>query len=197
MFKIQQSVFVDFYSHFPFSGKEGVPKKAGSGGKAGPEKKEGCIMILNRVTRWPGWTLRTPQSDLERLRQEMDRLMGGLDQGIFRTQGAGVFPLVNLTEDKDRFYLRAELPGIQASDVDISATAKTLTISGERKIPSEEETARYHRREREAGRFSRVISMPDAVNPAGIEAECKDGVLTITIPKAEEAKPRQISIKTS
>jgi len=152
-------------------------------------------MIVNRLTQWPGWTWRSPRNDFDRLKEEMDRLLNGLDQGLFRPRGAGVFPLINLTEDGDCFYLRAELPGIAAADVDISATAKTLTLSGERKIPAEEETARYHRRERESGKFSRVINMPDAVNPNGIEAECKDGLLLIKIPKAEETKPRQISVK--
>ena len=122
----------------------------------------------------------------------MDRLLEGLtSQG---PRGAGVFPLVNLTESKDNFYLRAELPGISSSELDIQATAGSVSISGERRIPAEKE-ARYHRRERESGRFSRVVSLPREINPDQVEAGLVDGVLTVTLPKAEIAKPRQISVK--
>jgi HSP20 family protein len=127
----------------------------------------------------------------------MDRLSEGLSRGVAGLRTAGVFPLINLTEDADRFYLRAELPGIKPEDLDISATANSIAISGERKIPEESNGARYHRREREAGKFSRVINMPDQVDSDKIEAECRNGVLTVTIPKSEKSKPRQISIKAS
>jgi HSP20 family protein len=122
----------------------------------------------------------------------MDRLLEGLtSQG---PRSAGVFPLVNLTESKDNFYLRAELPGIGSGELDIQATANSVSISGERKIPAEKE-ARYHRRERESGRFSRVVSLPHEINPDQVEAGLVNGVLTVTLPKAEVAKPRQISVK--
>lgn len=154
-------------------------------------------MIINRLSNWPGWESRGPFSELERMRQEMERLTEGLNRGLFWERTAGVFPLVNLTEDGDHYYLRAELPGIKASDLDISVTGTSVTISGERKIPEEGEGATYHRREREAGRFSRTVTISDPVETAKIEAECKNGVLTITLPKAEESKPRQIAVKSS
>lgn len=154
-------------------------------------------MIINRLSQWPGWETRSPISELERMRREMERLTEGLNRGLFRERTAGVFPLVNLTEDPDRFYLRAELPGVKASDLDISVTGNSVTISGERKIPEEGEGVTYHRREREAGRFSRTVSIPDPVDTTKIEAECKNGVLTITLPRAEESKPRQIAVKSS
>ena len=154
-------------------------------------------MIVSRLSRWPnlGWT--TPFRELDKMRQEMDRLTEGLSRGVAGMSTAGVFPLINLTEDADRFYLRAELPGIQPDDLDISATANSIAVSGERRIAEENGGARYHRREREAGKFNRVVNMPDPVDSDKIEAECRNGVLTVTIPKSEKSKPRQISIKAS
>jgi HSP20 family protein len=154
-------------------------------------------MIVGRLTNWPEWGWRSPFDELERIRREMDRLTQGLAQGWLRERGAGVFPLVNITEDADRYYVRAELPGVKADDLDLSATANSITISGERKITDESNNARYHRRERDAGRFSRIITLPDRINADGIDATCNNGVLTITVPKAEESKPRQISVKSS
>lgn len=116
---------------------------------------------------------------------------------MWTTPAAGVFPLINVTEDKDNYYVRAELPGLKADDLELSVTGETLSISGERKIPAEDEKAQYHRRERDAGRFSRIVSLPAQLNTGKVEASCTDGVLAVTLPKAEEAKPRQIAVKTS
>ncbi len=154
-------------------------------------------MIVSRLRRWPNLGGTTPFRELDRMRQEMDRLTEGLSRGAAGASTAGVFPLINLTEDADRFYLRAELPGIRPDDLEISATANSIAVSGERRIAEENEGARYHRREREAGKFNRVVNMPDPVDPDKIEAECRNGVLTVTIPKSEKSKPRQISIKAS
>ncbi|MCG6536710.1 MAG: Hsp20/alpha crystallin family protein [Syntrophales bacterium LBB04] len=103
---------------------------------------------------------------------------------------------MNVTEDKDRYYIRAELPGIKADELDISVTADTLSISGERKFPPEDENAKYHRREREAGRFSRIFTLPGQVNTEKVEAKCSEGILTVFLPKAEAAKPKQITVKS-
>jgi HSP20 family protein len=131
------------------------------------------------------------------MRSQMDLLTEGFPRSIFREPAAGVFPLMNVTEEKDNYYVRAELPGIKADELDISVTGDTLSVSGERKIPSEDETARYHRRERDAGRFSRVVSLPSQIDTGKVEAKCTDGVLTVILPKAESTKPKQITIKTS
>lgn len=155
-------------------------------------------MIISRLGNWPGSEWWGPFSELDRIRQEMDRLTQGMmNRGLQRPRSAGVFPLVNLTEDKDGFYLRAELPGVKPDSLDISATSNSITVSGSRQILEEGEGTRYHRREREGGRFSRVVTLPDHVVPEQIDANCSNGVLTITIPKAEKSKPRQISVKAS
>ena len=109
---------------------------------------------------------------------------------------AGVFPLINLTEDKDNYYVRAELPGVKGEELDIQVTGKNLAISGERKIAAVEEGARYHRREREAGTFSRMIGLPGEVNSNNVEASLENGILSIIVPKAEIAKPKQITVKS-
>jgi HSP20 family protein len=107
---------------------------------------------------------------------------------------ARVFPALNLTEDKDKYHVRAELPGIKADALDIQVVGRNLTISGERTIPSEGENIRYHRKEREAGKFSRAIGLPGDIDADNVEAKMVNGVLTISIAKSEAAKPKQITV---
>ncbi|MGD2270797.1 MAG: Hsp20/alpha crystallin family protein [Desulfobacterales bacterium] len=124
----------------------------------------------------------------------MDRLLDDLSGPSGQRARAGVFPLINLSEDKDGFYVHAELPGVKSDDLEIQATANSISIAGERKIPGEVENARYHRREREAGKFSRMIGLPSNIDANKVEAKLVDGILTVIVPKAETAKPRQISV---
>jgi HSP20 family protein len=86
------------------------------------------------------------------------------------------------------------LPGIKSDDLDIQVTGEGISISGERKIPEEGNNARYHRREREAGKFSRLISLSKKVDVNKVEASMENGVLKVTIPKSEASKPRQITV---
>ncbi len=151
-------------------------------------------MIYRRIFGSPGRETRNPFSELENMRRQMERLYQGFTSPFVRP-AAGVFPLVNLTESKDSYILRAELPGVRSEDLDIQATANTLSLAGERKIPEEDRGTRYHRREREAGRFSRVVSLPREINPDQVEAGLVNGVLTVVVPKAEAAKPRHISVR--
>jgi HSP20 family protein len=160
-------------------------------------RKEGCVMLFKRVAGWPRWGSESPFEELSSLRRQMDWLNNSLSRGSFREPAAGVFPLLNVTEDKDSYYVRAELPGLKADELEISVTGDSLSISGERKLPVEDEKAQYHRRERDAGRFSRIVSLPAQINTGNVEAHSNDGVLTVVLPKAEEAKPRQISVKSS
>jgi HSP20 family protein len=140
-----------------------------------------------------GW--RHPFAEFERMSRQMDQLT----QGLFGRPGLGwrpasVFPAINLTEDTENYYVRAELPGIKADALDIQAIGRNLTISGERTIASEGENVRYHRRERESGKFSRVIGMPGDIDTNKVDAKLANGMLTVTIAKAEAAKPKQITI---
>ena len=154
-------------------------------------------MILRRLTDWPTTDWRDPFEEFGRMRREMDRLANVFSGRTPREQIAGVFPLINLTEDSDNFYVRAELPGIKAGDLDISVTGGGLSISGERMIPAESEQAKYHRREREAGKFSRVVTLPSQIDTDKVRASSTDGVLTITLPKSEAARPKQITVKST
>jgi HSP20 family protein len=151
-------------------------------------------MFYRRLFDFPTRGLRSPFNELARLQQQMDKWQGALSEGAFPIPAAGVFPLTNVTEDKDNYYVRAELPGINSDELDIQVTVKGISISGERKIPVEGNNVKYHRREREAGKFSRTINLPEDVDVNKVDASLNNGILTVTIPKAEIAKPRQISI---
>ncbi len=152
-------------------------------------------MFARRVFNYPTVAWGNPFAELERMSRKMDRLSQGLlSRPDLGWRPASVFPAINLTEDEDHYYVRAEMPGIKADALDIQAVGRNLTIAGERKIVSEGENVRYHRREREAGQFSRVISLPGDIDADNVMAKLADGMLTITIAKAEVAKPRQISI---
>jgi HSP20 family protein len=153
-------------------------------------------MILRRVPNWPRWDWRDPFDELERMRRHMDRLFEGLSGRLLGEPAAGVFPLVNVTESSGNYYVRAELPGVKPVDMDISVTGTSLSISGERKMPPEDEKANYHRREREAGKFNRMINLPGQIDTSKVEAHFTDGVLTVELPKLEAVKPKQITIKT-
>lgn len=152
-------------------------------------------MIYTRAIDFPKWGWRSVFDEMGRMKRDMDWMFGNLSERRFPNLKAGVFPLLNLTEDKDKYYVRAELPGMKSEELDIQVTGKTVSISGERKIAEEDSEAKYHRKEREAGRFSRVISLPGEINADKVEAALTDGMLTVTIPKAEAAKPRQITIR--
>jgi HSP20 family protein len=154
-------------------------------------------MLIRRVSGFPEWERRSSFDELERLRSQMNNLFEGLSGRSFTFPTAGVFPLMNLTEDSDNFYVRAELPGIKADDLEISVTGDSLSIGGERKLTPEDETAKYHRRERDTGKFNRVINLPKQIDTEKVDAKTNDGILTIILPKAEAAKPRQISVKAS
>ena len=151
-------------------------------------------MFYPRFFSFPTWRLRGPLDEWAQMRRQMDRLFEDTMAPYQRSQ-AGVFPLVNLTEDKNNYYVRAELPGVKAKQLDILATANNLAISGERKIAAENEGAKYHRREREGGKFSRMIGLPGEINPDKVEASLENGILTVVVAKAEAAKPKQITIK--
>jgi len=110
---------------------------------------------------------------------------------------AGVFPPLNVTQDDNNYYLRAELPGVRAADLAVTALRNRVSIAGRREISPEGEKASYHRRERAEGEFSRTLTLPGEVASDKVEARYADGVLQLTLPKAEETKPRQIAVAVS
>jgi HSP20 family protein len=135
------------------------------------------------------------QSEMNRLRDEMDRLVGRLGVGSRRLFAPRAYPALNMWEDDCCLHVEAELAGLELDDLEIFVNGDNqLTVQGERKEPSCREGA-WHRREREFGKFSRMIELPSYVASNKVEATLKNGVLTVTLPKREEAKPRRIEVK--
>ena len=152
-------------------------------------------MIARRLFDWPGAGWQNPATQLDQMRRDMARISSALfGRPESRVLSSGVFPAVNIHEDKDSFYVRAELPGINSQDLDLQVTGRNLSITGERKIESHGDGVKFHRKEREAGKFSRVIGLPSDIDAEKIDAKIVNGMLTITIPKSEAAKPRQIAV---
>ena len=152
-------------------------------------------MIARTMAHLPTMFRRHPFAELERMARHMDLLTGAmLGRPKMRWLPARVFPAVNITENNDKYVVRAELPGIKADDIELQVNGRNLTISGERKIRSEDQSAKYHRREREAGRFSRVIGLPGDIDADGVEAKMVNGLLMIHLSKSAASKPKQITI---
>jgi HSP20 family protein len=153
-------------------------------------------MLLQRV--WPS----RPAFDytfapFDSLRRQMLRLFDEVAGGDnHREFAAGVLPPVNVTQDDNNFYVRAEVPGVKAADLTVSALRNRVAITGKRELPKESDKVSYHRQERAEGTFSRTITLPADVAADKVEARYADGILTLTLPKAEEAKPRQIAVKS-
>lgn len=150
--------------------------------------------MIRRMFDFPDGAFRRQLEEFDRMRQQMN-LFGGRWMGTPGFERSGVFPLINLSESKEAFFVRAELPGVKPGELEIHATGTSVSLTGERKIPEEKINAKYHRREREAGKFSRMISLGTEIDPERVEARMDNGILTIILPKAEKAKPRQITIK--
>ncbi len=144
-----------------------------------------------------------PTRELLNVEREFNRLFNTLGSrfGLAESQendeyeNAVWMPLTDITEDKDNFILKLDLPGVSKEDVKISFNDGQLSISGERKQEKETKESKFHRVERVYGRYYRSFTLPSQIKTDKIDAEFKDGQLTITVPKAEEAKPKEIPIK--
>jgi HSP20 family protein len=128
------------------------------------------------------------------LRDEIDKMFN--DFGIVGDSGEGYWtPSVDISEEPDKLIMTVELPGVDKKDVKISLHENVLTIEGQKVRQTEEQKDKYYRCERSYGKFSRSFTLPTKVVADKIDASYKDGVLTVTLPKVEEAQPRQIQIK--
>ena len=145
-------------------------------------------MKLTRVS-WP--TL----GRLTDLRDEIDRFF---ESPLARTsEFLSWTPAFDVYEEKDNFYVKAELPGIKKEDINVSLHDGDLIISGERKQETKNEGVEVYRAERYFGKFQRTVSLPATVAADKVKAEYKDGILTVTLPKSEEAKPKQIEVNVN
>lgn len=147
---------------------------------------------LQRRENWPS----TPVDQITTLRDEINRLFDAPFGELFRTGEffGGWVPSLDLVEDKDNLIAQLELPGLRKQDIDVALHEGVLTISGERtKEPAKDESG-THRTERFFGRFHRTVALPKPVKADAIKATYKDGLLTVVMPKTEEAKPKQIAV---
>lgn len=109
----------------------------------------------------------------------------------------GRVPALDVFEDKDNYVVKAELPGMKREDIQVSFHEGSLSISGERKSEQKHKDAEIYRAERYYGQFERTVTLPTAVAADKVSAQYKDGVLTVTLPKTEEAKPKQINVSVN
>ena len=144
-----------------------------------------------------------PVRDLLDVEREFNKMFNTLGSrfGLLRKdvdeeyENAVWMPLTDIYEDNDNYYIKADLPGIKKGDVKISYSDGNLSISGERVQEKETKDAKFHRIERSFGKYYRSFNLPKEIKEDKIEAEFKDGQLNITIPKADEVKPKEIEIK--
>lgn len=139
--------------------------------------------------------LGTHLPEVERLQKEMNRLWDLISGPRAGGGSARIFPPVVVSEDDEYLYVRAELPGIDPSQLDLSVADDQLVLRGERKTKEEGEKINYHRREREEGVFRRVIVLPSRVDTRKVEAKAIDGLLTIKLAKAEAVKPKPVQVQ--
>lgn len=137
---------------------------------------------------------------IQQFRDEVDRLVTGAlanpaIAGATRLVTGRGFPAVNVWEDREHLFVEAEVPGLTADQLDIAVVNDELTIKGERREKSEPQVA-YHRRERGVGSFTRVLRLGSEVNAERVQATLSDGVLLLTLPKADAAKPRKVEVKS-
>lgn len=140
----------------------------------------------------------SPVRSLFDLRSSVDRLFDdffSMDRTLLREPSLSVVPAVDLEETEDAFKITAELPGMDKKDIQITFENNVLSISGEKKAEKEIKEDNYHRLERSYGKFHRSFELPGYIERDKIEADYKDGVLHVTVPKTEEAKPKQIEVK--
>ena len=146
-----------------------------------------------------------PFADMEVLRQEINRAFEDFGFGQAPTKRVAFlpgreprhYPLINLLEDKNNVYVEALTPGVDPQSMNVTAMQNRLTLSGEKIGAGDIKPEAFHRNERASGKFVRTIDLPVEIDEAQIQAEYKNGLLLVTLPKAEKAKPKQISVKVA
>lgn len=131
---------------------------------------------------------------LSRLRDQFNQIFEQPDFALSDLLGGGWMPVVDMLEDKDKLTVKAELPGFNREDLDVSVHENSLILSGERKADEERKDGEFFRSERFYGRFHRVIPLPSSVDTEKIQAKYTNGVLTVTLPKNEHARAKQIEV---
>ena len=138
----------------------------------------------------------TPWQEMERLQREVNRLFSD-SFSLAGGRTAPGYPAMNVWTNEDGVVLTAELPGLSPDDINISVVGDTLTLTGSRNVDDLPEGAKYHRRERNFGKFSRSFQLPFSIEVDKVEAVFKNGVLHLSLPRAEAEKPKKIAVKTA
>lgn len=142
--------------------------------------------------------LRSQLGELDRMRREMDRIWDNITRDRYpSTFEQDWVPSLDLSDTGDSLVVELEVPGMDSKDIDISITGNVLTVSGEKKRKREEKEHNYHLVERSYGNFVRSVRLPSTVDPDRVEASYKDGILTITMDKVEQAKTKKIEVNAS
>jgi HSP20 family protein len=149
------------------------------------------------LTTWKPFRELAPFRDFERMRRDMDRLWDSFfERGVRGREDDGEWlPSLDVAETKNEIVVKAEVPGLDPKDIDISLSDGLLTIKGEKKQEREEKEENYHLVERSYGAFTRSIQLPKEVQSDKISASYKNGVLKVTLPKSEEAKKKEVKIR--
>jgi HSP20 family protein len=159
-------------------------------GRTGKENSTMALLPVKRRER--------DRSELGRLHSDMDALFNSFFEGWDTPFLArGHWPAMDIGENENAFIVKAEVPGCKAEDIDISVHGNTLTISGEKKQEKEEKEKGYYHVERSYGSFRRDLNLATEINADKIEAACENGVLTLTLPKSEKAKPVKVKVKSA
>jgi HSP20 family protein len=176
-----------------------------------------CFELLIRPARFThsslaadkeetGMTQSNPFQQMDALHREIDRafedfipqIQPSFPMAFLPGRLARAYPLINLHEDKDHIYVEAMAPGLDPESLNLTVVHNTLTISGEKKgAPDNIPPEAFHREERASGKFVRTITLPVEIDESKVEAEYKNGLLLITLPKSEKGKPKQINVQVS
>jgi len=153
----------------------------------------GTLMRWEPMTRWD------PFKELEDMQSRLGTLFGRLpvrkEGGKEAMTVAEWAPLVDIVEDEKEYLIKAELPEVKKEDVKVTVEDDVLTITGERKYEKEEKGKKYHRVERAYGSFERSFTLPEDADGSKVNAEFKDGILKVRLPKSEKAKPKAVEVK--
>jgi HSP20 family protein len=172
--------------------------RAPAGDRGHPPQK---INVMNALSRWKTEDRWNPLREMEELHRRMDSLFGSgtrrNDRDELSMTVSQWSPLVDIVEDDKEYVICAEIPEMKREDLRVSVENNVLTLRGERKLEQEEKNKKFHRIERAYGNFSRSFSLPDDVDGSKVNAEFKDGVLKVHLPKSPQAKPRSVEVKVA
>ena len=157
---------------------------------------------MSALTRWEPMTRWNPFKEMEEMEKRLSSYFGRLPVSTNSDKKEAITvaewsPLVDISEDEKEYVIKAEIPEMKKEEIKLNVHDDVLTITGERKYEKEEKNKKYHRVERAYGSFVRSFTLPEDAEGSKINAEYKDGVLKVHLPKSEKAKPKAIEVKVS